>query len=49
MRDESDLAIKRELTKALPGTSFTITEREAGRFSVTVRHSAASASADGFR
>jgi hypothetical protein len=49
MRDESDLAIKRELTKALPGSSFTITEREAGRFSVTVRHSAASASADGFR
>lgn len=49
MRDESDLAIKRELTKALPGATFTITEREAGTFTITVHHSSASASADGFR
>lgn len=49
MRQESDLAIKRELTKSLPEATFTIKEREAGRFSVTVRHSSVSASADGFR
>ena len=49
MRDEKDQAIKRELRKALPGATFTIAEREAGKFTITVHHSSASASADGFR
>ena len=49
MRDESYSAIKRELSQALPGATFSIAERDEGRFSVTVLHETASASAEGFR
>ena len=52
MRDESNEAIKRQLNKALPGASFTISEGAAGaegEFVVTLRRASASATAQGFR
>lgn len=51
MRDESSVAISRELERALPGARFTIKEDRAGdtgMFTVIVRHDSASASAQGF-
>lgn len=48
MRDESSVAISRELKRALPGASYSISERGDGRLTVTIRHGAASATADGF-
>lgn len=48
MRDESSIAISRELQRALPGASYSISDRGDGRLTVTIRHGAASATADGF-
>ena len=54
MRDESNAAIARELTKALPGARFTIIEasgnsmNSGGEFTVTVRYQSASATARGY-
>ena len=52
IRDESQVAISRELTKALPNAEFTFSEADdgaQGAFIVTVRYGAASARARGFR
>ncbi|NDA80171.1 MAG: hypothetical protein EBX92_03390 [Actinobacteria bacterium] len=49
MREESSSAINRELNKSIPGASFSIVEQSDGAFTVTVRHRAASADAQGFR
>lgn len=48
MRDESSAAISRELQRALPGASYSISDGGDGRLTVTIRHGAASAVADGF-
>lgn len=52
IRDESQGAISRELTRALPHAEFTFSEADdgaQGSFIVTVRYGTASARARGFR
>lgn len=52
IRDESSVDINRELIKVLPNARFSINEGSDGRegkFTVTVHHARASASAEGFR
>ncbi len=52
MRDESNAAIARELSKALPRAQFSVSEGADGidgEFTVTVRHRSVSASAGGYR
>lgn len=50
MRDESSVAIQREISKTFPGAHFTIVEdSQQGRFTVTLHYRAESVSADGYR
>ena len=49
MRDESHVAITRELRKSLPNASFTISQGSAGEFTVTVRNGDTHARAVGYR